>query len=63
MVETIKKKIHYYYFLARWGLIGKYHCSLPRNKKLGYLANKIVWSIIAFSLCNTLYKVCMICLD
>ena len=46
-----KKGLHYYAFLFRWFLIGKYHCEFKHTytRKVFEFINKALWAFIIFS--------------
>ena len=51
----VRKKIRLLWFIFKWFLIGKYHCNLPQwTRKVWWIAHKLLWFSIAFSVAVTL---------
>ncbi|CBJ94241.1 hypothetical phage membrane protein [Campylobacter phage CPt10] len=53
--EDLKKKLRYYWFVFRWFLIGRYHCSSGEHYTISLrtvwkICNRTVWGVITFSL-------------
>lgn len=52
------KGFKYFLYLLRWFLIGRNFCDLPKwAKKCFWVFHKLLWIIIAISLCSTTFIV------
>lgn len=50
------KGFKYFLYLLRWFLIGRNFCDLPKwAKKCFWVFHKLLWIIIAISLCSTTF--------
>lgn len=50
------KGFKYFLYLLRWFLIGRNFCDLPKwAKKCFWILHKLLWIIIAISLCSTTF--------
>ncbi|EAK3475197.1 hypothetical protein BHV26_08260 [Campylobacter coli] len=51
----LKKKLRYYWFILRWFLIGRYHCTNSEPYAISLrtvwkICNRTIWGVITFSL-------------
>lgn len=52
---AIFKRLHRWYFLVRWWLVGKYHCDIPPSyKRFWWIAHKITWLLLSFCVIYTI---------
>ncbi|ELH4668256.1 hypothetical protein Q9X44_001765 [Campylobacter coli] len=53
--KDLKKKLRYYWFVFRWFLIGRYHCTSSEPYTISLrtvwkICNRTIWGVITFSL-------------
>lgn len=53
--NDLKKKLRYYWFIFRWFLIGRYHCTNSEPYTISLrtvwkICNRTIWGVITFSL-------------
>lgn len=48
--------LKYWWFLFRWFLIGKNHCSIEaKYKRVWWIVHKLLWTFITFGICANIY--------
>lgn len=55
LANDLKKKLRYYWFIFRWFLIGRYHCTNSEPYTISLrtvwkICNRTIWGVITFSL-------------